>query len=454
MTINDFEIVNDEIKKYYGTDKVLELPKSIKSIGVEAFKNCFDIEKIILNEGIKKIDKQAFVNCANLKSVNIPNSLTDIDPTAFMYANNIIEFIVSDDNQYYKAIKGSLYSKDESVLLFYANGLTKTSFTVPNSVYYIRDYAFFANKTLKKVIIGSNTKWIGNYAFCESKLESVKLSKWLSTICTGSFQFTNLKKIEIPCNVTSICENAFLQCPAKKIFLPSTLLSVATGGLMVSEVPTIFFSGDKENWDLITLYDNAIVPNASVKIIGRKNKWSEKELKIYQQENNIETNAKKQLKDFVIEEGILKEDEMRTYATMDEDEVPNFEDKEDDEDIEKLPTLYLHQTLRSGQTITSDGNIVVIGDANPGSEIVARGDVTVWGVLGGIAQAGSHGNANARIRALKMNAIQLRIANCYARRVNTENIPFVQKSPSFTPEEAYIDGKSIVITTTYESKEK
>ena len=72
------------------------------------------------------------------------------------------------------------------------------------------------------------------------------------------------------------------------------------------------------------------------------------------------------------EEGILKEDEMRTYATMDEDEVPNFEDKEDDEDIEKLPTLYLHQTLRSGQTITSDGNIVVIGDANPGSEIVAR----------------------------------------------------------------------------------
>ena len=114
----------------------------------------------------------------------------------------------------------------------------------------------------------------------------------------------------------------------------------------------------------------------------------------------------------------------------------------------------MHQTLRSGQTITSDGNIVVIGDANPGSEIVARGDVTVWGVLGGIAQAGSHGNVNARIRALKMNASQLRIANCYARRVNTENIPFVQKSPSFTPEEAYIDGKSIVITTTYESKEK
>lgn len=46
MTINDFEIVNDEIKKYYGTDKVLELPKSIKSIGVEAFKNCLILKKL------------------------------------------------------------------------------------------------------------------------------------------------------------------------------------------------------------------------------------------------------------------------------------------------------------------------------------------------------------------------------------------------------------------------
>ncbi len=154
------------------------------------------------------------------------------------------------------------------------------------------------------------------------------------------------------------------------------------------------------------------------------------------------------------EEGLIKPEEMKTYATMDEDETPDLKLEDDEEDVEKLPTLYLNQTLRSGQTVTSDGNIVVIGDANPGSEIVARGDVTVWGVLGGIAHAGSKGNSNAVIRALKLNAIQLRIANCYARRVNTENVPFVQKSPSFVPEEARIDGKSIVITTTYESKEK
>ena len=153
------------------------------------------------------------------------------------------------------------------------------------------------------------------------------------------------------------------------------------------------------------------------------------------------------------EEGLIEQKEMKAYATMDEDETPDLELEEDNEVVEKLPTLYINQTLRSGQTITSDGNIVVVGDANPGSEIIARGDIIVWGVLGGIAHAGSKGNENAVIRALKLNAIQLRIANLYARRVNTENIPFVQKTTSFTPEEARIEGRSIVINTTYESKE-
>lgn len=188
---------------------------------------------------------------------------------------------------------------------------------------------------------------------------------------------------------------------------------------------------------------------------------SEEELKSAMEEKpkesklfNVDGQSDMVFQELAHEEGLIEHEEMKTYATMDEDETPNLELEEDTEEVEKLPTLYLNQTLRSGQTVTSDGNIVIVGDANPGSEIIARGDIMVWGVLGGIAQAGSKGNDKAVIRALKMNAIQLRIANLYARRVNTENIPFVQKSISFTPEEARIEGKSIVINTTYESKEK
>ena len=120
-------------------------------------------------------------------------------------------------------------------------------------------------------------------------------------------------------------------------------------------------------------------------------------------------------------------------------------------ETEKLPTLYIQRTLRSGQSITSDGNIVIIGDANPGSEIIAKGDITVWGILGGIAHAGCAGNQYAKIRALKMNAIQLRIADTFARRPDNVNIPYIQKTDTFVPEEACIYKRQIIIHKIHES---
>lgn len=105
-------------------------------------------------------------------------------------------------------------------------------------------------------------------------------------------------------------------------------------------------------------------------------------------------------------------------------------------------TTYVNQTLRSGQILESDGNVVIIGDCHPGSEIRAVGDVTVWGVLSGIAHAGCKGNLGAKVRALKLNAVQLRIGNCYSRRPDGNNIPYIIKSSIFTPEEArVVDGE-------------
>ncbi len=134
-----------------------------------------------------------------------------------------------------------------------------------------------------------------------------------------------------------------------------------------------------------------------------------------------------------------------------EDAVDEEEVKKYNRETEKLPTLYIHRTLRSGQSLSSEGNVVVIGDVNPGAEIVAKGDITVWGVLGGIAHAGSDGNTYSRIRALKLNAIQLRIGDIFARRPDTGNMPYVQKSDTFTPEEARVSKKHIVIYRIHES---
>ena len=144
-------------------------------------------------------------------------------------------------------------------------------------------------------------------------------------------------------------------------------------------------------------------------------------------------------------EGLFAHEEVSKYILLDTGDVLPEDSEENTIDTKTLPTLYLHQTLRSGQTVTYEGNVLIIGDAHPGSEIVADGDVTVWGILGGIAHAGKKGNITAKVRALKLNAIQLRIAGLYARRNDTLNVPYVQKTNEFTPEEALIEDGKIVI---------
>ena len=145
----------------------------------------------------------------------------------------------------------------------------------------------------------------------------------------------------------------------------------------------------------------------------------------------------------------IKKEAIQVCTSEDEDDFIQFQ--KNLRETEKLPTLYIQRTLRSGQSITAEGNIVVIGDVNPGSEIKAKGDITVWGILGGIAHAGAEGNKYARVRALKMNAIQLRIADIFARRPDSINIPYIQKNDTFVPEEAIVKHKQIIINKLYEN---
>ena len=73
--------------------------------------------------------------------------------------------------------------------------------------------------------------------------------------------------------------------------------------------------------------------------------------------------------------------------------------------------LLLKETLRSGRSIYHEGHVVIIGDVNPGAEVVASGDVIVWGRLRGLVHAGALGDETAVICALELTPTQLRIAD-------------------------------------------
>jgi len=78
-------------------------------------------------------------------------------------------------------------------------------------------------------------------------------------------------------------------------------------------------------------------------------------------------------------------------------------------------TLFLRRTVRSGQAIHHASNVVILGDVNPGAEIIAGGDIIVWGVLRGMVHAGYPDNENALVCSLHLAPVQLRIAHLLSR---------------------------------------
>jgi septum site-determining protein MinC len=82
--------------------------------------------------------------------------------------------------------------------------------------------------------------------------------------------------------------------------------------------------------------------------------------------------------------------------------------------------VLVRRTLRSGQSLRHGGHLVIIGDVNPGAEIVAAGDVVVWGRLRGIVHAGAGGDETAVVCALALAPMQLRISRHIARLPDVE----------------------------------
>ena len=72
--------------------------------------------------------------------------------------------------------------------------------------------------------------------------------------------------------------------------------------------------------------------------------------------------------------------------------------------------ILVQRTLRSGVKLQYAGHITVIGDVNPGAEIIARGNVIIWGRMRGVVHAGAEGDESAIVCALDLSPTQLRIA--------------------------------------------
>ena len=163
---------------------------SVTSIGDSAFYECDSLTSVTIPDSVTSIGDYAFDWCRSLTSVTIGNSVTSIGYGAFRECTSLTSILVDNDNTAYQSIDGNLYSKGGNTLIAYAIGKIEKSFTIPESVTSIGDYAFAWCRSLTSVTIPDSVTSIGDWAFREcTSLTSVTIGESVTSISVSAFRY-------------------------------------------------------------------------------------------------------------------------------------------------------------------------------------------------------------------------------------------------------------------------
>ena len=153
------------------------LGENLKFIKTSAFEHCTALSNIVLPSSLQVIDSRAFYNTA-LVSVSVPSSVVNIDEDAFEMIYALKEIKVDEANTVYSDIDGVLCSKTKTVLFRYPNSKGKT-YTVPNTIKKIYDWAFSYCPELETVVFPASVISFGNNIFTGTgrgdKLKSITI---------------------------------------------------------------------------------------------------------------------------------------------------------------------------------------------------------------------------------------------------------------------------------------
>jgi len=205
-------------------------PDSLEEINSSAFEECKQLKELRFPNNLKKIGYGAFHSCYKLTSIELPESTTDIGENAFFLCSGIKSVKIKGN---IKELPKKIFWGCESL----------TSITYPDSVEKIGDLAF-ADTSFKTLPISKNIKIIGVSAFSDSTVTSIKIPDGVEIIEAYAFQnCSNLKTVYVPKSVTSIGSRAFGQCSSlEKITIKNPLCKVYS-----YQSDNMFFKGSKAN---------------------------------------------------------------------------------------------------------------------------------------------------------------------------------------------------------------
>lgn len=150
---------------------------------------------------------------------------------------------------------------------------------------------------------------------------------------------------------------------------------------------------------------------------------NQKQIAVKIEGRKLDSQETKELIDLISEKSSLLiayviEDDKMMETSFAEAARKVFQPESEDRSIDmrkKASGQFYRGTLRSGQSLTSDASVVVIGDVNPGASVTAKGNVVVLGCAKGYLCAGSDGDERSFVAALDMQPMQIRIGSRLAR---------------------------------------
>ena len=177
----------------------VEIPQTVKEIGMFAFQNCAKLTNVIIPDQVKELKSFVFGYCVNLRDVNIGASIDKIDGSAFSGCTSLQSFIVSKDNSNYTSEGGILYSKDLTSLIRCPLALYSDEMILGDEILVIESNAFQNCKSIKKFKLPESLQEIGSSAFDRCTMEAIAVPNSVEKIGMFAFQnCTNLKNFSIP----------------------------------------------------------------------------------------------------------------------------------------------------------------------------------------------------------------------------------------------------------------
>ncbi|HUD81976.1 MAG TPA: leucine-rich repeat domain-containing protein [Candidatus Saccharimonadales bacterium] len=273
----------------------LTIANSVTNIGDLAFDGCGSLTNIALGDGLAGIQGSTF-QYSGLTSITIPDSVTSIGNYAFWYSGNLSDVTigtgitsigiqvfsycpsltainVDTNNPTFMSVGGVLIDKSQGALIQYPEANAATSYTIPNSVTSLGEWAFLDCANLRSVtidnsvtnigyeafcfcygltnitipnsvtgiegeafsdcanlasaLIGNNVGSIGYAAFADcGNLTSVSMGSGVTNIGDVAFYCDGLTSVTIPSGVTSIGEDAFYSTSLTNLTIPNSVTSI------------------------------------------------------------------------------------------------------------------------------------------------------------------------------------------------------------------------------------